>query len=360
MARAMVLEEFGQPLVLREIPLPELEPGAVLLRLQASGICGSDLDIVAGDDPRVPVPLIPGHEGIGEIAAINGPRTDIFGEPLTPGDLIAFDRGVPCGYCPWCTLHGEPALCPHRKTYGISLSAAEWPYLNGCYADHVYLRPEIRIIKLPPDADPQGLVAATCSGATAAHAVELAGIQPAGVVVVFGPGPLGLFAAAFAFQRGADQVVIIGTGRSPRRLELAEAFGCVPVSLNHTSFEDRLELVRGYTHGFGAQAVIDCAGTASSVTESLALAAPGATVTIPGVAIPLPDLTLDPYVLSRRQIRLQGVWTSNTRHLHQALTLANSRRYPLDALVTHVLPLEQANEGLQLLRDKQAIKVVLG
>lgn len=117
--------------------------------------------------------------------------------------------------------------------------------------------------------------------------------------------------------------------------------------------------MRGYTHGLGAAAVIDCAGTAGSVTEALDLVAAGGTVTIPGVATPVAGLQLDPYLLARRQVRLQGVWTSNVRHLHQALVLANSRRYALDALVTHVLPLEQANEGLQLLRDKQAVKVVL-
>lgn len=357
--RAMVLEEFGQPLVLREFDVPALEPGAVLLRVRAAGICGSDLEIIRGDDPRVPLPLIPGHEAIGEIAATNGSRVDLFGEPLLEGDLVAFNRGLTCGCCPACVIQQEPALCAERQTYGISVSSAEPPHLNGCYADMIYLRPQTELIKLPPDAEPYWLVGATCSGATAAHAIELSNVQPADVVVIIGPGPLGLYAAAFAFQRGADQVIVIGTGRSPRRLELAETFGCVPVSMMHSSPEDRLELVRGYTHGCGAAVVVDCAGTADSVPEAISLVATGGTVTLPGAAIPVPGMALDPYVLSRRQIRLQGVWTSNVRHLHQALVLANSRRYPLDALVTHVLPLEQANDGLELLRDKQAIKVVL-
>lgn len=356
----MVLEEFGGPLVRREFPVPELEPGAVLLRIVAAGICGSDLDIIEGTDPRVQLPLIPGHEALGEIAATGGPKTDLFGEPLAEGDLVAFNRGITCGCCPACVLQGEPALCSQRQTYGISVSSASPPHLNGCYAEALYLRPETEIIKLPWDAEPFSLVPATCSGATAAHAIELSNIKPAEVVVVIGPGPLGFFAAAFAFQQGADQVIMLGTGSSPRRLELAETFGCMPVSMADSTPEDRLALVRGATHGLGAGAVIDCAGTAASVVEAVNLAATGATVTIPGVATPVAGMQLDPYVLSRRQIRLQGVWTSNVRHLHQALVLANSRRYPLDALVTHVLPLEKANEGLKLLRDKQAIKVVLG
>ena len=108
-----------------------------------------------------------------------------------------------------------------------------------------------------------------------------------------------------------------------------------------------------------APVVMDCAGTADTIREALELVAPGGMVALPGLATPLPEFCFDPYVLARKQIRLQGVWTSNVRHLQQALAVALSGRYPLEKLVSHVLPLEQANEGLGLLRAKQAIKVVL-
>lgn len=372
-AQAMVLEQFGAPLALRELPVPELPPGGVLLRLRASGICGSDLDITTGEDPRVTLPLVPGHEGIGEIAALHGQKADVFGEWLQVGDLVAFNRGLTCGQCPYCTLRGQPELCPWRETYGINGGPPPTPprrrggengdglgpSISGCYAEMILLQARTELIKLPPEAEPVWLVPATCSGATAAHAVELSGTRPADVVVVIGPGPLGLYAAALAFASGADQVVMVGSGRGQGRLELAETMGCVPVSAADTGPEDRLELVRGLTHGLGAAAVLDCAGTAATIGEAIGLVAPGGTVTIPGLATPLPDFAFDPYALARKQIRLQGVWTSNVRHLHQALTVAHSGRYPLDAMVTHVLPLAQANEGLGLLRAKQAIKVVL-
>jgi threonine dehydrogenase-like Zn-dependent dehydrogenase len=356
---AMVLEEFGQPLQPREFPLPEPEPGAIVLRLRAAGLCGSDLGITAGEDPRVPLPLIPGHEGIGEIISIGGSKRDAFGEELAPGDLIAFNRGRTCGRCVYCAIKHEPALCLYRQTYGISLSCAEAPHLSGCYAEALYLRPESEIIKLAPDAEPVSLVAATCSGATAAHAIELCDISPAAVVVIFGPGPLGLFAAAFAFERGARQVVMIGTSQDLNRLQLAESFGCLPVSLQDTSTEDRRELVLGLTHRLGAEVVLDCAGHPDIIAEALGLVAPGGVVALPGVATPLDSVPLDPYVVSRKQVRLQGVWVSDAKHLYQALMLAHSARYPLDALVTHVLPLAQANEGLDLLRKREAIKVAL-
>lgn len=352
---AMVLEQFGQPVVRRELPVPRLQPGEVLLRLRASGVCGSDLDIVAGQDPRVTLPLVPGHEGIGEIAEVCGEKADVTGEALRAGDLVAFNRGLTCGKCAYCGVRGQPELCAKRETYGISMGGgvqaadvpSATPALQGCYAEYIVLREGTKTIRLPGEADPIALVPATCSGATAANAVELAEIQPGDTIVVIGPGPLGLYAAALALDQGAGQVVMIGRRRD-RRLELAERIGCVAATP-----------ADGLPTAAGAAVVIDCAGTAETVSQALELVAPGGTIAIPGVATPLAACALDPYVLSRKQVRLQGVWTSNARHLQQALALAQSGRYPLGEMVTHVLPLEQANEGLRLLRDRQAVKVVL-
>jgi threonine dehydrogenase-like Zn-dependent dehydrogenase len=358
-ALAMVLEQFGQPLVPRDFEVPEPLPGAAVVKILAAGVCGSDLDITAGDDPRVPLPLIPGHEAIAEIVAVGGDKRDAFGEVLQAGDRVAFNRGLMCGRCVYCAIKHEPALCPYRRTYGISVPASEWPHLNGCYAEMLYLRPESEIIKLPPEAEPAWLVPATCSGATAAHAVELCNLAVGDTVVILGPGPLGLYAAALAQAQGAAQVIMIGTARSRNRLNLAEMIGCLPVSMGDTTAAERLEIVRGLTHGFGAEAVIDCAGNPDSLAEAVELVAPGGVVALPGVATPVGKLTLDPYPISRKQIRLQGVWVSGARHLYQAVMLACSNRFSLDAMVTHVVPLSQANEGLELLRSRAAIKVVL-
>lgn len=357
--RAMVLEAFGAPLGERVFGLPEPGPGSLLVRVLAAGVCGSDLHIVSGRDPRVTLPLIPGHEIVGEVLAAAPGRLDVLGKALAAGDLVAFCGGVTCGRCVYCAVRQTPALCPQRKTYGINMSCADAPHLNGGYAEVVYVRPESVVFPLPSDLDPVGLVAATCSGATAAHAVELAGVKLGDVVVVIGPGPLGQYAAALARESGAREVAVIGTGRNPTSLRLAEAGGFVPVDLSQTQPTDRLALVRGLSEGRGADVVLDCAGTTESLAEALALVGPGGVVALPGVAAPMASLGIDPYDLSRRQIRLQGVWVSEPRHLWQALQVASAMRYPLDAMVTHVLPMTAANEALRLLRDRQAVKVVL-
>lgn len=357
--RAMVLRAFGAPLEQTEFPRPELAPGAVLLRVTAAGVCGSDLDIVDGHDPRVPLPLVPGHEALGEVVAVGGERRDAWGTELAPGMPVAFNRGVSCGRCVYCAVKQQPALCPHRQTYGISVSCAAPPHFTGCYAEYLYVRPESEIFVLPPDADPIGLVAATCSGATAAHAVELAGVRTGDLVVVIGPGPLGLYAAALSREAGARAVVMVGTGRHPQALRLAEAGGCVPLSMAETTDGDRQEFVRELGRGWGAEVVIDCAGTPDSLQEALRLVARGGTIAFPGVATPMAGMAVDPYFLAREQIRLQGVWVSEPRHLWQALLVGASGRYPLDAVVSQVYPLREANEALELLRARKAVKVVL-
>ncbi len=357
----MVVEEFGEPLVEREIAAPEPEPGAVLVRVTAAGICGSDLDIWRGDDPRIRLPLILGHEGVGRVEALGGEKADFVGRQLRDGDLVVWDRGLTCGDCYQCVVKRRPALCARRAVYGITLPADAPPHLNGCYAELIYLRPETRLLKVSDDVPDRLLTPTTCSGATAAHSAELAGVEPGDTVVVLGPGPLGLFAVAFALEAGARQVLLFGTRRGLRKMELGREFGAAAtVNIAETEPGERLSLVHEATEGRGADVVIDAAGNRDSVQEAVKLAAPGGTVALPGVATPMGDVGLDIYAdIVRKNVRVQGVWVSDTRHLYQAVQLVLSRRYPFEKMVTHRLPLQQANEALAAQEAREGIKIVL-
>jgi len=359
-ALAMVLEEFGKPLVATEYPLPELQPGAVLAEVTAAGICGSDLDIAAGLDPRIELPLILGHEGVGKVLAAGGEKRDMFGEVLEPGDKIMWHRGVTCGRCYYCAVKRQASLCLYRKVYGIMLPCGEPPHLNGCYAEVLYVRPESEIIKLPQDVDEAVLVSATCSGATAAHAMEMADIRVGDSVLVMGPGPLGIYSAAFAMERGASQVIMFGTRRGIERMKLAESFGCKTVNVHEVGAEERKRMVLDMTHGIGPDVVIDAAGTRDTVPEAIALAARGGTVSIVGVAVPQGETPVAMYEdIAVRNLQLQGVWVSDARHMYQAVQLALSGKYPLAEMVTHRFPLREANEALATLQRREGMKIVL-
>jgi len=357
----MVMEEFGQPLQLREFPLPRLKEGEVLVRLEASGICGSDLHMWKGKDPRIPLPIILGHEGVGVIVETRGVSTDVLGRPLQPGDRIIWDRGVPCQMCFYCQIRKNPSNCPQRRVYGVNLSSEEPPHLRGTYAEYICLMPGTKIIRLGGELDPMLYAPAACSGATAARAVERAAIQPGDTVVVQGPGPLGLFAVRLALDRGAGQVFCIGTGRSPHKLNLAREFGASQTfALNEIPFKERLEFLLAQTGGRGADVVIEASGTPDAVREGIRYLARGGRFILPGVATPIGEVAFSIYEeIVTKNIRIEGIWVNDTSHLLQAIRCVERHPHLFARMISHALPLEQANQALKLLEDRQGIKVVL-
>jgi len=222
--RAMVLERFNQPLVEKSFPLPKLEPGQILVKILVAGVCGSDVYMQKGIDPRLKLPMILGHEGVGEVVEISGEKAYVVDKsPVKIGDKVLWSRGVTCGHCYFCKIKGTPSLCLNRWVYGIHLSCAEPPHLTGNYAQYLPLHPNADLFRLDDAVDIEVFAPASCSGGTTAHAVDLAGIEPGDTVLVQGPGPLGIYATAFAAARGATQIFVIGG--TPERLEICRRMG---------------------------------------------------------------------------------------------------------------------------------------
>jgi threonine dehydrogenase-like Zn-dependent dehydrogenase len=357
--RAMVLTEFGKPLQPREMPVPALKPGQLLVKLLAAGVCGSDVHMRRGEDPRTPLPIILGHEGVGEVAAAAGPVKSVEGDYLHEGDRILWNRGVVCGCCFYCTVLKEPSLCLDRKIYGINLPADVPPYLSGCYSEHIILLPGTDIFKIGPEADPGVLVSASCSGATLAHAFDLAAPLPGDTVVVQGPGPLGVYAVAFARLYGAAQVVVIGG--SGNRLEICSEFGATTLLDRHkTTPEERRSRILEMTGGRGADLVVEAVGYPDALEEGLDLVRRGGSYLSTGFAQPVGLSRLDPYEqIVKKNIRLQGVWASDSSHLYRAMKLVLSNQALFQKMVTHRFSLDQANEALQAMADRQALKAVI-
>jgi len=351
--KAAVLKGFNQPLVIEEKELPSLENGQVLVRITASGVCGSDVHMWKGEDPRTPLPLILGHEGVGVVEEVKGEKKDIFADKIKPGDFIIWDRGVTCGNCYFCVVKRESSLCPNRKVYGI--------IRDGCYATHLILLKETKIIKVEEKINPAILTPASCSGATTAHTIELCDISEGDTIIIQGPGPMGIFALTFAQERGADKVIVVGTDEDKERLKLCLEFGATKIlNINETSFEERLSYIKEETKGLGADVVIDCTGSPYAIKEGLKMTAPGGTYTLPGVATPIGSIPISFYEdVARKNVRIQGVWVSDTRHLYQAVKLVLSKKYPFEKLITHRFELKEATEALKVVDARKAMKAVL-
>ncbi|HHT49603.1 MAG TPA: alcohol dehydrogenase catalytic domain-containing protein [Firmicutes bacterium] len=356
---AMVLTAFGRKLEAREIEIPPLEEGQILVKITAAGVCGSDVHMYKGNDPRTPLPMILGHEGVGEIVELRGKRFTVEGEELRAGDAILWNRGVSCGHCYFCAVAGTPALCPERWVYGITRPCTEWPYLNGCYAEYIILSADTDLFKLPPALDPAVVVPVSCSGATAAHCFDY--IQPriGDTVLIQGPGPVGIFATYFAALHGAKTIIMIGG--TDRRLAIAKEFG-VTHTLNRktTSIEDRREIILQLTHGRGVDYAIEAVGTPAAVKEGVALVRTGGVYLSVGFGDPNGRVELDCFFdLGRKNLTYQGVWVSATRHTSIALQSVLKNPSLFATLVDRRLPLTEANLALDLMAQKETVKTVL-
>ena len=358
-ATAMVLHRFNEPLEEREFPLPSLNEGELLVEILASGVCGSDVHMWRGKDPRLALPMILGHEGVGRIAARRGKRQSVFGEQLKEGDLIIWNRGVTCGKCYFCVVKHTPALCPNRWVYGITTNCTEPPYLRGCYASHIALTANTDIFKIEEEIDPAILVTAGCSGATMAHGFDLHSPDVGDTVVVQGPGPLGIFGVAFAKARGASQVIVIGGTQS--RLDLCKRFGATHLlNRNETTVAERRQFVREMTNGNGADVVVEATGSSLAVAEGVGLVRNGGCYLVTGFGNPEGKVELDCFAdISRKNIRLQGVWVSDTQHLLEAVRLVIDNADAFKSLASDCFPLAQATEALEAMRDRETLKAII-
>ena len=355
----MVLEAFNQPLVMRDFEIPPLQDGEVLIRLEAAGVCGSDVHMLRGEDPRTPLPIILGHEGVGRVLEVKGEKRTVEGELLKSGDLILWNRGVSCHRCFHCAVLNEPSLCKNRKVYGINRSSKVAPYVNGCYSQEMLLTADTDIFKVTGEVDPAILVSASCSGATVAHAFDLHRPDFGDTVLIQGPGPLGVYAVAFAKQMGAQEIIVIGG--SENRLQTCREFGAtLTLNRRELSLEDRKQAIMDKTRGRGVDFAIEAVGDPSAVHEGIKLVRSGGAYVSIGFSQPPGNCQIDFFqeVVSKN-LKIQGVWVSGTRHTWQAMKLVLERPELFARMITHRFSLEQANEALAVMAQRDALKAVL-
>jgi len=345
--------------------LPEPQGGEVVVRILTSGICGSDVHVWKGQDKRSHLPMILGHEGIGYVYRVNPGKKDFLGQPVNVGDLIVWNRGNSCKNCYECLVKRKPYACKDRWSYGFSKSIYDYPYLNGSYASHMLLAGYTELYRilpadqLVPGHDYVPYVSACCAGTTTACAFEQAQVQSGDNVLIQGPGPLGIYAVLFAKECGAKSVTVIGG--TPERLNLCRMAGADHIiDRKVTTPEQRLKMVLDYTDGRGADVVFELAGTSAAVEEGLRYTATCGTYASAGVAVDIGDISVNWFRdIVRKEVRIQGVWVGDMKNTWQAVQLYQRHQEVLNHVISHRLPLEQANEALRLMEQKQAIKVAL-
>ncbi len=361
-AGAAVLESFERPLKLRRFPLPErIEPGAALVRVEMAGICGTDVHLWKGQ-LSIPLPVILGHETVGRIERLGAHlEKDWLGNPLREGDRITWAASISCGVCYYCRRKNQPTRCLHRKAYGISFTSGAAPYLQGGYAEYIYLRPATAVFKLPDGLDTEEVVGAGCALTTALHGLERGGVRRGDRVVIQGAGPVALAVLALARNAGAHEALVIGGPR--HRLDLCRRFGAefvldieeVPKAA------ERQARVLERLDGFGADLVVECVGLPAAVPEGLEYCRDGATYLVLGHYGNAGTVPLNPHTITRKQLQLVGSWGYEPRHVAAALEFLTGagKQFPFRDTVTHRFPLAEANAALAATREWRSAKSVI-
>ena len=364
-------------LEVERFPLPDPAPGAVLMRVTYSGICGTDKHTFRGESKQyagtdherdIVYPLICGHENVGVIEAIGGGDSipDSEGRPLRAGDRIVPAANVPCGHCHFC-LNGFPYyFCENLQDYGNSLHCGIPPHLFGGWAEYMYLLPRTPLFRVPDGLPDE--VAALTEVMAVTHGFERARMLNMGwggpgfgeTVVVVGVGPLGFCHLVKARLLGCGKLIAID--RLDSRLQLAKKFGAtLTINASTTSERERADLVREHATA-GADIVIDCTGIAQSFPECLHLVRYGGTVVEAGAFVDMGPVGVNPNAdICTKNVSVIGVGGETATSYVPAMNLLerNLDRLPLREIITHRMPLEHAQEAVELAQRDGTMKVLM-
>jgi propanol-preferring alcohol dehydrogenase len=324
--RAAVLTAFGQPLELRELPIPEPGPGEALVKLEACGVCHSDRHVQFGDWPMT-LPRVLGHEGIGRVVAL-GPGA----HPIGVGDRV----GMPalhgaCGVCREC-ITGWEALCPQGLRHGYSV--------DGCFAEFTRVR-SAWVPRIPDSLDAVEAAPLLCAGLTAYGAVRKAGLQAGRLAAIFGCGGLGLYAVQLAKMTGA-RVAAIDVDEA--KLAKARDLGA-DVAIR--ADRDPATAIRDLG---GADACLSFATTLATWTPMMKALRPNGVLIL--VAIPRGEVSFAPTDLIELGGSIRGSYEGGRQELRDLIALAAG-----GALMHEVeaVPFEAVNAALDRLAAGQVV-----
>jgi 2-desacetyl-2-hydroxyethyl bacteriochlorophyllide A dehydrogenase len=327
-----------------DVPEPEIsDPRDAIVRIEASGVCGSDLHIYHGRVQIEPGFTI-GHEYVGTVIA-TGDQVD----SVAVGDRVLGCFQTACGRCFFCR-RGAFHKCDHSRTFGHGATLGS---LQGTQAEQALVPNADLVLRKLPDgmSDDVALFAGDVMG-TGYHAVVESGLRPGDVAAVLGLGPVGLCAVQAARAAGAAQVLAVDS--VPARLEMARSFGAQPVHLNE---DDPRAAARDATEGRGVDVCIDAVGDPRALELALRLTRKLGTVQAIGVYAERCEVHMG--LLWIKALRLTSGHANVLGHVDSVLAMMSHGVLDPAPLVTHHMDLEQAPEAYELYDRREALKIVL-
>lgn len=340
--KAIVKREEKPGCQLDDIPVPEPGPGEVLVKVNATAICGTDMHIAEWNNwarnAGIRLPLVMGHEFSGEVveagAGVRG---------VKPGDYVAGETHIPCGKCYQCR-NGLQHICANLVMFGL--------HTNGCFAEYATI-PEVCAYKIPPSMPPEtgAILEPLGTSLRAALALEVS----ADTLAVIGCGPIGLFVIAAARAMGASRIIALDV--IDDRLNLAGQVGADTV-LNPNRDDVAAEVLKA-TGGVGVDSLVEASGSVKAISLGFKFLRKGGKVALIGLPSSPVELNLGPDMVFKeaKVIGIHGremyrTWT-------QAVNMLSRGLVNIDPIITHRFPLEEFQQGLDLVREGKGGKVIL-
>ncbi len=342
-AIAAVFEGVNKKFSMREFPIPNIGPDDALLRVERAGICGSDVGVYTGKLKAKVLPVIRGHETLGFIEEIGERLSKLTG--VVKGDRVVVETVITCGECDYC-LSGNYRFCRNQRGYGAMMSCNDPPYLWGSYGQYMYIAPGTALHIISKDVPPE---AAVLTNAVIANGIQyvrrMGGANIGDTVVIQGCGPQGLAGTVAAKESGAALIITTGLSVDEHRFPLAKEFGanyCINVEK-----EDLVQKLKELTRGRMADVVADFTGSPQALLTSIELVRPQGTVVFAGLCGPEAVVPIKPDKLVWNEIRIQGVFSKGVEAVRAAVKLVESRKYPLEKIVSHQFPLAEVDQALE-------------
>ena len=344
MMKAMLMKDIGV-LEYEDVPVPEIEPGGLLVKVESCALCATDIKLLDYGHPAIQYPHVLGHEIAGIVEEVSPANAG-----FEPGARVALAPTLSCNAC-WLCETGAHTLCEDKKTFGYHL----W----GGFAQYVAVPPEAvaRNMVIPvPEGVPFDEAAVTEPLACAIHGQNEVNTRRGDTVVVMGLGPLGCMHIALARARGAAK--IIAADIRPSRVELAGRFGA-DVYVNSAQ-QDLKEVVARQTAGRGANVVIAATAAKSAITLAVEIIAPKGRISLFG-GLPRTDpvVRIDANVIHYKEASVHGSFSATDRDCRLAMELVASGRVDASSFITDRLPLSRVRDGMDLIRKGQSLKIIM-
>jgi L-iditol 2-dehydrogenase len=363
----------------QEVPYPDhLEPGAAIVKMEMSGICGTDKHAFKGEvtlyggtesEQDMVFPSIHGHENSGIVVELGGKGNDIeySGKDLKIGDRVTNCPNVICGRCWYCrNVHGYP-YCAEHQGIGMTYYSDRFPYIVGGWGEYMYLPPKAWVYKVPEYLTVEEaclselfVVSAILERAKEVTAYAGKGFHFGDTVVVQGLGAVGMMMIARARMLGAGKIIALDA--MSVKLDLAKEFGAdIAINIAGQSDAELVQWIRDETEGRGADVVVECVGRPEVVKTGLEMLRRGGTYLETGNFADTGTVELNIH----RHIAAKNVlFWGNTNHPHDGYYRGFEMMYryrdtfPFEKLITHRYRIEEAEEAMKKSFEPDALKVV--